>query len=204
MPTYDAVLDITPAFGWQGGPTFNTRITSMRNKSEHRNPRWDSARHHYVLPFKNIPDAEYLQHLKSVFMVVHGQWGSFFAKDHSDYKVTGGSLGTAPSSGTAPVQLTKTDVFGVGSYVRTITAPKAGTVTVYVGGVAKPGTIDTATGLFTPSSAWSGGALTADFEFYVPVRFGSDVLAMSIDDRLGPDGDYAVNGSIELIEVSGE
>jgi len=43
---------------------------------------------------------------------------------------------------------------------------------------------------------WSG-------EFRVPVRFASDILSVSIDSRRG-NGEYAINGSVELIEVFNE
>lgn len=197
-----AVLDITPAYGWQGGPTFNTRVITKRNGQERRNANWDQPKHHFTLPFQNITDADYLLRLKSVFLATRGQAVSFLAKDWSDYRATGESLGNAPA-GTAAVQLRKVATFGVATYTRTITKPKAGTVTVYQAGVAKAGAIDTTTGLFTPDTAWTEGQpLTADFEFYVPVRFASDLLPMSIDNRSG--GNYVMNGSIELIEVFGE
>lgn len=202
MAVLDTVLDITPAYGWQGGPCFNTRITPLRNGHERRNANWDQVKHQFTLPFQNITDAAYLAGLKSVFLAVRGQTRSFLAKDWSDYKATGESLGNAPS-GTTAVQLQKVATFGTATYTRTITKPRAGTVTVYQAGEAKAGTTDTATGLFTPDTEWTEGEpLTADFEFYVPVRFASDLLPMSIDNRTGAG--YVMNGSVELIEVFGE
>ncbi len=202
MTAYATVLDITPAYGWQGGPEFNTRIVPMRNGHDRRNARWDQVRHRFTLPFQNITDATYLSSLKAVFLAMRGQNHSFLAKDWSDYRATGESLGNAPA-GSAAVQLQKVATFGTATYTRTITKPRAGTVTVYQAGVAKAGTVDTATGLFTPDTAWTEGqALTADFEFYVPVRFASDLLPMSIDNRTGQG--YVMNGSVELVEVFGE
>lgn len=202
MTALATVLDITPAYGWQGGPSFNTRIKGLKNGHERRNANWDQVKHQFTLPFQNITDAAYLLGLKSVFLAVRGQNHSFLAKDWSDYRATGESLGNAPA-GSAAVQLQKVATFGAATYTRTITKPRAGTVTVYQAGVAKAGTVDTVTGLFTPDTAWTEGqALTADFEFYVPVRFASDLMPMSIDNRTGQG--YVMNGSVELVEVFGE
>ena len=201
----DAELDLCPAYGWQGGPEFFTRIVTLRNGSERRNANWAGMRHHFTLPFQNITDAAYLAELKAAFVAAQGQAESFRAKDWSDFTATGQSLGTAPS-GTTAVQLVKTYAFGPASLTRTINYPVAATVTVYQADgsgnpVAKAGTLSG--GLFTPSTAWtSGRALTADFEFRVAVRFASDVLSISIDAKSGAS--YAVNGSVELIEVFNE
>jgi uncharacterized protein (TIGR02217 family) len=76
----------------------------------------------------------------------------------------------------------------------------SGTVTVYQDNgsgsfIAKPGTVDTTTGLFTPSTNWTANrALKASFEFDVPVRFASDDMPASYDTR------NAITTSAELIE----
>lgn len=195
-----AELDLCPSFGWQGGPEFATRIVSLKNGHERRNANWAQMRHHFTLPFANITDVHYLLELKAVFMATQGMNESFLAKDHSDYLAVNESLGTAPS-GSTPVQLTKTYTFGPATFVRDITKPVS--AAVKQNGVAKPGSYDAATGLFTPSTAWSSGqALTWTGEFRVPVRFASDLLQMSIDAR-NADGTI-LNGSVELIEVFGE
>ena len=202
MTAYATVLDLCPAYGWQGGPQFNTRIVGLRNGHERRNANWSQVQHRYTLPFQNIHADDYLADLKSVFLAMQGQTHSFLAKDYSDFEATGESLGNAPS-GTTAVQLQRVSTFGSATYTRKITKPKSGTLTVYEDGTPKAGTVDTATGLFTPTSSWSEGkALTADFEFYVPVRFASDFLPMSIDNRSGQH--YMLNGSVELVEVFGE
>jgi uncharacterized protein (TIGR02217 family) len=202
MTAYATVLDLCPAYGWQGGPEFNTRVVTLRNGQERRNANWAQVRHRFVLPFQNIASADYLVELKAAFLSVLGQTHSFLVKDHSDFQAVAASLGNAPA-GTTAVQLQKVSTFGAATYTRTITKPRSGTVTVYQAGVAKSGTYSTTTGLFTPSTAWTEGeALTADFEFYVPVRFASDLLPMTIDNRSGAN--YVMNGSIELVEVFGE
>ena len=201
MSAYATELDICPAYGWQGGPEFNTRIVTLRNGHERRNAQWDQVRHRFVLPLQNIKDQAYLTELKAFFLAMRGQTHSFLVKDWSDYQASGESLGNAPSGKTA-VQLQKVSTFGSASYTRKITKPKSGAV-IYQDGSAKSGTLDTTTGLFTPDTDWTEGeALTADFEFYIPVRFASDLLPMTIDNRSGSN--YVMNGSVELVEVFGE
>jgi len=85
------------------------------------------------------------------------------------------------SSGTAAIQSTKPYTNGRFSTVRTITKPVSGAI-VYVDGVEKAGTLDTATGLFTPTNPWAGGVLTWTGEFDVPVRFASDRLPITLND----------------------
>lgn len=202
MTAYAIELDICPAYGWQGGPELSTRVVGLRNGHERRNANWDLVRHRFVLPFQNITDQSYLNDLKSAFLAMRGQLHSFLVKDWSDFEAVGESLGNAPA-GTAAVQLQKISSFGIASYTRQITKPKSGTVTVYQAGVEKAGSLDTTTGFFTPSTSWTEGqSLTWDGEFYVPVRFASDLLPMTIDNKSGAS--HVLNGSIELVEVFGE
>jgi len=197
---YNVVLDLCPGYGWQGGPYFDTRIKALRNGHERRNANAAQVRHMYTLPFQNILEQAYLDRLKSMFLAMRGRAHSFKVLDRSDYQAISEPLGNAPA-GSAAVQLYKVSTFGVASYTRTITKPK--TVAVYQGGVAKPGAFDPLTGLFTPTTAWTTGAvLTWTGEFYVPVRFDNDSLPMSIDNRT--TSGYVLNGSVQLIEVFGE
>jgi uncharacterized protein (TIGR02217 family) len=57
------------------------------------------------------------------------------------------------------------------------------TVKVAVNGVTQNSgwTIDTTTGIITFTSAPASGAVTAGYEFDVPVRFGADKLSISVD-----------------------
>lgn len=202
MAFYATELDICPAFGWQGGPEFHTRIVGLRNGHERRNANWDQVRHRFTLPMQNQPSDEYLTVLKSAHLAMRGMTHSFLVKDYSDFIANGESLGLAPA-GTAAVQLRKVSTFGMATYERVITKPVAGAV-VMQAGVAKAGTLDTATGLFTPATAWTEGSpLAWSGEFRVPVRFAQDHLPFSIDTRFA-DGRFAMNGSVSLLEVFGE
>lgn len=96
---------------------------------------------------------------------------------------------------TASVQLKKTYTLGSQSTSRPIVKPVNGTVTVYSNGVAKAGTLDTVTGLFTPTTAWTAGhAITWTGEFDVPVTFASDDLIFDYNNF------QALTSNIELEE----
>ncbi|GAB3388094.1 DUF2460 domain-containing protein [Lysobacter fragariae] len=200
MTFYNVELDICPTYGWQAGPSGNTRIRQLRNRHERRNADASLAQHIFTLPFQNVTDVAYLLYIKNAHMAMWAQLHSFLVKDWLDYKLEAESIGPAPS-GTTPVQITKTYAFGPASRVRPITKPKR--ITMFQSGVLKPGITDPLTGLFTPSTAWTPGApLTCTGEFRVPVRFNSDYIPMSIDQASG--NKRLVNGSVELIEVFGE
>lgn len=83
-------------------------------------------------------------------------------------------------------QLTKTYGQGTDAYVRPITKPVPGTVSIGVtGDPLEEGpdfTVDHATGLVTLTDLPVAGALiTAGFEFDVPVRFDTDRLDVALD-----------------------
>jgi len=198
----DKEFELRAGYGWQGGPFFRTRVKALQNGHERRAAMASRVRHRYSAPLQNFLEDRARDYVKGWFLAMNGMGNSFKIQDPSDYRATLESLGAAPA-GTTPVQLRKISTFGIASYERIIDKPKGGTVTVYQNGVAKAGTLDTLTGLFTPSTSWTGGAaLTWTGEFYVAVRFDSDELMMSIDNKSG--GSFVMNGSVDLIEVFGE
>jgi uncharacterized protein (TIGR02217 family) len=202
MTILNVELDPCIAIGFTGGPEFSTRVTVLRNGHERRNAQWANPRHRWTAPFSNISSADYRE-IKRVFNACLGQTYGFLFKDYLDFEVTNEPLGVAPS-GSASVQLVKTSTADGQDYVRTITRPVSSGFVLYQNGVAKPGTLDTDTGLFTPSAAWTAGQpLTWTGEFRVPVRFASDWLPFSIDNKYG-DGGFAINGSVDIVEVFGE
>ena len=78
---------------------------------------------------------------------------------------------------------------GSQTWVRTITKPVAGSVTIALNGAPQGfgWSVDTTTGAVTFTTAPGAGvAITAGFEFDVPVRFDTDVLDVTLDlERLG-------------------
>ena len=96
-------------------------------------------------------------------------------------------------------QLTKRYISGAQSWTRTITKPVAGTVSIALNGTpqASGWSVSTSTGLITFTTAPTAGvAVTAGFEFDVPVRFDTDALDVTLDlERLGSIT------SIPLVEI---
>ena len=86
-------------------------------------------------------------------------------------------------------QLVKRYASGAQSWTRAIAKPVTGTVRIALAGVEQPSgwSVDTATGVVTFGTAPGAGvAITAGFEFDVPVRFDTDVLDVTLDlERLG-------------------
>lgn len=182
--------------GFSAVPGWNTRVVTLRNGNERRNANWTMAKRRYTARYAKFSRAD-RDEMLGVVMATLGQTYAFLFKDWSDFDVTAQSLGTAPGGSTA-VQLVKTYTFGSQTVTRTITRPRSATLTVYEAGVAKAGSVDATTGLFTPTTAWAGGALTAAFEFDVPVRFATDEVEFVL-----PHRDIA-EVNCELVEVFGE
>lgn len=201
MTHYAYELEICSGFGLQVGTLGDTEIKKQKNQHERRNAA-DEMLHAYILTLTNVTEEVYIQKLKTAHMVFYAQAHSFLVKDPLDFAVTDESLGDAPS-GSTPVQFIRTyGIPGIAQYVRNITKPVAGAV-VKQNGVTKAGTLDTETGLFTPDSAWTEGQpLTWTGEFRVPVRFNSDFAPVTVDSK-NPNR-FFVNGSVELVEVTGE
>ena len=195
---YPVEIDACSAYGWQGGPSIDVLIKRLVSGREKRKPQSYVRLHSYILPFQNVTDSDYLEYIKSAFMALGGPTDSFLVKDYGDFLAVDQPLGIAPA-GSTPVQLLRTYTFGAASHSRKITKPTAGAV-ISQNGVPKAGTLNTLTGLFTPTTAWTPAAiLTWDGEFRVPCRFDQMSLQSTIDNRIG-DG-YATNGSVTLLET---
>ena len=78
---------------------------------------------------------------------------------------------------------------GAQSWTRAIAKPLATSVCIALGGVEQPSgwSVDTTTGVVSFGAAPGAGvAITAGFEFDVPVRFDTDALDVTLDlERLG-------------------
>jgi uncharacterized protein (TIGR02217 family) len=205
---YDVELDICPGYGWQGGPTSLSEINKLRGGQEDRNWSVDVFTHEFNLPFLNIKDEDYLRKLKRAYMAFRGCTDSFKVKDWLDFEADFAQLEDSPGSTASDVQLSIPYDFGPASYRRDITKPDVATVHVYQADgsgnpVEMPGEVDGTTGIFTPDSAWTTGRQRWwSGEFFVPVRFNSEKLPVTIDSRSGDD--LLINGSVELIEVFNE
>jgi uncharacterized protein (TIGR02217 family) len=168
--------------GFSVVPTRKSTIVELRNGIEYRNANWAQSRRRYTGKYGAWTRAM-RDELLDFWEAADGPVCSFRFKDWNDYSVTGQSLGNAPS-GTQAVQLFKTYTKGSRTKTRNITRPVASTVVVYQNGIPKAGTVDDATGLFTPTTSWSAGQpLTWTGEFDVLVRFADDEIEFVLPDR---------------------
>ncbi len=190
----------------RGGPERRTQIVELASGDEERNASWANSRRRYDAAY-GIRRVDDLAAVVAFFEARNGRLYGFRWKDWADSKsclpsgtpaATDQSIGTGDGTKTA-FQLVKTYTSSSQSWTRTITKPVAGTVTVAVDGTGQSSgwSVDTTTGVVSFSTApATGAAITAGFEFDVPVRFDTDTLDVTLDiERLGSIT------SIPLIEV---
>lgn len=166
--------------GARGGPGFKTQVVELSSGFENRNQLWSRARGAWNIGY-GIRDRTTFQTVTTFFYARRGRLRGFRFKDWADFQATGEAIGTGTGAQTE-FQLQKTYSDGGQDYVREILKPVDGTVTVYVDGVEDIGAVvDTTTGVVTPTfTPTSGQAVTADFEFDVPVRFANDDIETEI------------------------
>ena len=180
------------SFGSVDGPERRTEIVTLANGFEERNSPWQHARRRYDagMTMRSLDDIETLI---AFFEARRGQLYGFRWKDWSDFKTCLSSqgvdcsdqvIGTGDGAKTS-YHLCKSYSSGTESYSRPISKPVEGTVEVGVDGVHLTSgvdfTVDHVTGTVTfPTPPNLGAAITAGFEFDVPVRFDTDRIQTSV------------------------
>lgn len=198
MPAFHEVQFPTDiSFGASGGPEYSTDIVITNSGYEQRNVNWSSARSLYNVAH-GVKNQSQLDALIAFFRARKGRAYGFRFKDWSDYSVSGQNIGTGDAA-TTTFQLVKTYSSGGITESRTVNKPVDNSVTIYVNSVEQSSgvSVNTTTGIVTFSSPPANGlAITADFEFDVPVRFDTDRLSASLDD-------YQVSSwdNIPLVEI---
>ena len=178
------------AFHSTGGPERKTEIVTLGSGFEERNGVWASSRRRYDLGsgVKTLAD---LHEAIAFFEARMGRLYAFRFKDFLDFKscaplaeVSPADQPIATGDGTTRTfQLTKTYSSGPAAWTRVIKKPVTGTLRVALAGVEQSSgwSVDTTTGLVTFASAPARGtAITAGFEFDVPVRFDTDSLSINL------------------------
>lgn len=178
--------------GSSGGPERRTEIVELRSGFEERNSPWAHSRRRYDagLGVRSLDD---LAEVIAFFEARSGQLHGFRWKDWTDFKsclpsaVPGAfdqRIGTGDGE-TRAFALTKLYGSGPAEYRRPIAKPVDGTVRVGRAGVALAAgaghSVDHVEGrvIFQAAPA-AGAAITAGFEFDVPVRFDADRIAASL------------------------
>lgn len=192
--------------GARGGPERRTQIVELASGAEERNASWANSRRRYDVAY-GIRRADDLAAVVAFFEARNARLHGFRFKDWADFKSCLPSQTPGPANqpigtgnGAATLfQLTKRYTSGAQSWTRAITKPVAGTVTIALNGTpqASGWSVSTTTGLITFTTAPAAGvAITAGFEFDVPVRFDTDALDVTLDlERLGSIT------SIPLVEI---
>ena len=196
MSFHEVRFPDTISRGARGGPERRTQIVELASGNEERNASWANSRRRYDVAY-GIRRADDLAAVVAFFEARNGRLHGFRFKDWADHKscLPSGApspidqpIGTGDGTKTA-FQLVKRYTSGAQSWTRAITKPVAGTVRIALGGSeqASGWSVDAATGVVTFGAAPAAGtAVTAGFEFDVPVRFDTDTLDVTLDlERLG-------------------
>ena len=188
---HEVVFPVGIALGSTGGPRRQTEIVTLGSGDERRNLRWADSRRHFDAG-SGVRSFADLAEVVAFFEARRGRLYGFRFKDPLDDRSCG--FGADPSPADQPIgmgdgatvvfQLTKT--YGA-TWARPIAKPVAGMVRIAVAGTEKRlGTdfsVDATTGLvrFAPAAVPpAGAAVTAGFEFHVPVRFDADDLTVDL------------------------
>ena len=183
------------SLGATGGPERRTEVVTLGSGFEQRNQRWADSRRNYDAGY-GVKTLDDLYEVLAFFEERRAKLHGFRWKDYADFKSCrpmrqpselDQQIGTGTGS-QATFQLQKTYGTAFNPYTRDIKKPVPGSVTVAVGGAiadANTWTLDATTGAvtFLPGHLpASGDAITAGFEFDVPVRFDTDSLTVNIEE----------------------
>jgi uncharacterized protein (TIGR02217 family) len=188
---HEIVFPLDIALRSSGGPERRTEIVALGSGREERNARWAHSRRRYDAGY-GVKTLEALAAVVAFFEERRGRLYGFRWRDRLDHASaaavtpTDQLIGTGDGA-TAAFQLIKTYGAVHAPYQRPIAKPVAGSVRMAVAGseVAEGTafTLDAASGLvsflpgFVPAS---GQAVSAGFQFDVPVRFDTDYLEVDL------------------------
>jgi uncharacterized protein (TIGR02217 family) len=177
-----------------GGPERRTDVIVLGSGAEERNARWADSRRTYNGGY-GVKSLDDLHAVIAFFEERRGRLHGFRWRDPTDWKscapegtptALDQEIGTGDGT-TAAFTLTKTYGSAFNPWTRAIAKPVAGSVLIAVDGIAQTPTtaftVDTATGLvaFQPGHVPAADtAITAGFEFDVPVRFDTDKLEINL------------------------
>jgi uncharacterized protein (TIGR02217 family) len=172
--------------GARGGPSRRTQVVTLASGTEERNASWSVSRRRYDVAY-GIRRADDLAAVVAFFEARNGRLHGFRFRDWGDYKSCMPSQVLGPSDQLVAVgdgtetefQMIKHYTSGDQTWSRVIEKPVAGSISVALDSIAQPTgwTLDATTGLITFDVAPATGvAVTAGFQFDVPVRFDTDEL----------------------------
>ena len=183
-------LDVS--LGSRGGPVRRTDIVTLASGREHRNSRWAGSRRRYDAGL-GVRTLDALHAVVAFFEERRGRLYGFRFRDRVDWRSCAPSgtptpldqrIGTGDGA-TVAFSLVKSYGTAHAPYARPIAKPVGGSVRVALDGseqaVGANFACDPATGLVTFGSPPAAGvAVTAGFDFDVPVRFDTDELEIDL------------------------
>ena len=189
---HEVLFPLDVALGSSGGPVRRTDIVTLASGREHRNSRWAASRRRYDAGL-GVRTVDALHAVVAFFEERRGRLHGFRFRDRVDWRSGPPSAVPTPfdqaigtGDGTTTVfALAKTYGGAHAPYRRLIAKPVPGSVRVTVNGIEQTVgasfTCDPATGLvvFTAPPGF-GAAVTAGFDFDVPVRFDTDELEIDL------------------------
>lgn len=191
---HEVRFPLSIGFGASGGPERRTDVVLLASGHEERNARWTDSRRRYDAG-SGVHSVADLHTLLAFFEERRGRLHGFRWRDRTDWKSgdpqaipmpTDQPIGTGDGT-TMSFQLIKTYGSVFAPYDRKIVKPVAGTVRTAVAGTEKVEgtefTVNSATGVvtFLPGHVpGASAAVTAGFEFDVPVRFDTDRLDINL------------------------
>ena len=184
------------SYGSSGGPEYSTDIIITSSGYEQRNINWEQARARYNVAH-GVKTEGQLAELLAFFRARRGRAYGFRFKDWADYRASAQNIGSG-NGAQKSFQLIKNYVSSV-TVTRKISKPVTASVKIYKNGALQLTgySIDHTTGIVNFASAPANlVAITADFEFDVPVRFDTDKLSARMES-------YGVSSwnDIPLVEV---
>jgi uncharacterized protein (TIGR02217 family) len=173
-----------------GGPERKTEVVTLGSGYEQRNAVWANSRRKYDAGY-GVKSLDDIHAVIAFFEARMGKLYGFRFKDFSDYKSCAPLQAVAAADqtigggdgATTAFQLKKLYASGSYSWSRTIMKPVDGSVVIAVAGaeLTSGWSFDSATGIVAFAAAPAkGAAITAGFEFDVPVRFDTDALSINL------------------------
>lgn len=196
MAFHEVRFPTAVSFGATGGPERRTEIVTLGSGAEERNQRWADSRRRYDAGY-GVKSLDQLYEVLAFFEERRGRFHGFRWKDAADFR--SGAPSIPPQATDQPMvgavdgvnddfQLAKAYGGSFAPWTRAVKKPVQGSVKVAVAGATKTEgvhyTVDYATGIVTFGGGHiptGGQAVTAGFEFDVPVRFDTDSLSVSLD-----------------------
>lgn len=191
---HEALFPLDVALGAAGGPERATEIVTTLTGREERNTRLRHSRRRWDAGY-GVKSLAQLSAIVAFFEERRGRLHGFRWRDRLDHSSAAPGANVTPFDQALGVGAVAKTAFALvktyggahAPYERPIAKPVAGTIRVAVGGVEKVAGVDFAldgtTGVVNFLAGHLpavGAAVTAGFQFDVPVRFDSDFLEVNL------------------------